>query len=186
MVRFADDVVMGFKNQRDAQRVLEALPGRLNRFGLSAHPDKTRLVRFVKPGGSDRKGSDTFDFLGFTHYWGKSRKGNWVIKRKTVRKRLNKALRGIAVWCRNNRHLPVAEQHKKLCQKLKGHFAYYGITGNIRCLYTYVEKVKRCWRKWLDRRGGKTSVTWKRFQQTLQCYPLPKVRVVHSIYAVKP
>lgn len=186
MVRFADDVVMGFKNQRDAQRVLEALPGRFNRFGLSAHPDKTRLVRFVKPGGSDRKGSDTFDFLGFTHYWGKSRNGNWVIKRKTARKRLNKALRGIAAWCRTNRHLPVAEQHKKLCQKLKGHFAYYGITGNIRCLYTYAEKVKRCWRKWLDRRGGKTSVTWKRLQQILQCYPLPKVRVVHSIYAVKP
>ena len=186
MVRFADDVVMGFKNQRDAQRVLEALPGRFNRFGLSAHPDKTRLIMFVKPGGSDRKGSDTFDFLRFTHYWSKSRNGNWVIKRKTARKRLNKALRGIAAWCRTNRHLPVAQQHKKLCQKLKGHFAYYGITGNIRCLYAYVEKVKRCWRKWLDRRGGKTSVTCKRFQQILQCYPLPKVRVVHSIYAVKP
>jgi group II intron reverse transcriptase/maturase len=186
MIRFSDDVVMGFETQEDAERVLAVLPKRLDRFGLSVHPDKTRLVEFARPDRKDRKGPGTFDFLGFTHYWGKSLKGNWVIKRKTAGKRLNRALKGISAWCRSNRHLSVSEQHKKLSQKLKGHFAYYGITGNVRCLYTYAEKVKRYWRKWLNRRGGKTSMTWERFQKLLQCYPLPKVRVVHSIYAAKP
>jgi len=133
-----------------------------------------------------RKGKDTFEFLGFTHYWGKSRKGNWVIKRKTARKRLQRGLKRIAQWCRFNRHRPVVYQHQKLCQKLNGHFAYYGITGNFRWLSRYVEGVKRIWHKWLNRRGGKSSMIWDKFNLLLDHYPLPAARVVHSIYAAKP
>jgi hypothetical protein len=187
-VRFprATHLLLGFESEEDAKRVLEVLPKRLGRFGLSIHPDKTRLVKFSTPEDANSKGAGTFDFLGFTHYWGKSRKGNWVIKRKTARKRLNRALKRASAWCRKNRHLPVAAQYSKLNRKLKGHFAYYGITGNARWLYRYREGVKRLWRKWLNRRGGKSSMTWERFEQLLRHYPLPKARVVHSIYAAKP
>jgi hypothetical protein len=177
---------MGFESNEDAKRVLEVLPGRFGRFGLSIHPEKTCLVKFFSPKGNNRKDVGTFDFLGFTHYWGKSLKGNWVIKRKTARKRFNRALKRASAWCRENRHLPVAVQHCKLGQKLKGHFAYYGMTGNARWLSRYREGVKRLWRKWLNRRGGKSSMSWERFEQLLHHYPLPKARVVHSIYAAKP
>ena len=186
MIRFADDVVMGFTSKSDALRVLGVLPKRLNRFNLSINSEKTRLVEFTKPAVSDRKGRDTFDFLGFTHYWGKSRKGNWVIKRKTARKRLLRGLKRIMQWCRINRHKPVVYQYQKLCLKLKGHFAYYGITGNYRWLSRFVEGVKRIWRKWLNRRGGKSPMLWDKFNLLLDHYPLPAARVVHSIYAAKP
>jgi RNA-directed DNA polymerase len=137
LVRYADDFVMGFACEEDARQVLDVLPKRFGRYGLTLHPDKTRLVPFCRPNQQPRRGTSagdsepgSFDLLGFTHYWGRSRQGFWVVKRKTAHGRLSRALRMIAQWCRLHRHDPIGEQHRTLSQKLRGHFAYYGITGN--------------------------------------------------------
>jgi hypothetical protein len=187
MTRFADDVVMGFELQEDAERVLRVLPKRLGKYGLTIHPDKTRLVAFGRPYGASGTKPGTFDFLGFTHYWGKSRRGKWIVKQKTARQRLSRGLKRIAEWCRHNRHRPVAEQHQELCQKLRGHFAYYGITGNDRELRKFREGVKKVWQKWLHRRPrSSTDMPWDRFTRLLQRYRFPPVRIVHSVCAAKP
>ena len=139
LVRYADDFVMGFECEEDAQRVYAVLPKRFGKYGLNLHPTKTRLIRFARPcrwqeGNKKRaeQGNDTFDFLGFTHYWGKTRKGGYAVKRKTAGKRLSRSLKAINQWLQSHLHLEVREQWNKLMQKLHGHFAYYGITGNRR------------------------------------------------------
>jgi len=182
LVRYADDAVMGFASKRDAHRVLEVLPKRFAKYGLSLHPEKTRLMPFLRPtaGKMDRKnGSQSFDFLGFTHYWGKSRKGNWVVKQKTAKDRLTRAIKKISLWCRRVRHWKVKEQHKKLVVKMKGHYGYYGITGNKRALACFREEAKRAWKKWLSRRSQKRK-EWEMFDKIQKRYPLPQPRIVHS------
>ncbi|HLP57542.1 MAG TPA: reverse transcriptase domain-containing protein, partial [Candidatus Deferrimicrobium sp.] len=182
-VRYADDAILGFENKETAEKVLEALKKRFAKFGLELHPEKTRLIYIgkPKPGSGTKPGS--FDFLGFTHFWGKSFKGNWVIKRKTASKKLREKLIKMNEWCRNNRHIPVKEQHKKLTQKLKGHYGYYGITGNMKGLQRFLNHVRRIWKKWLCRRSWRGNrLNWERFQQMLNEYPLPPATVVHSIY----
>ena len=136
LVRYADDFVMGFACEADARRVLDVLPKRLGKYGLSIHPDKTRLVRFTRPerrppaGPEGTPQLESFDFLGFTHFWSRSLRGNWVVKRKTAGSRFHRAVRKIAEWCRLNRHLPIREQYAALTQKLRGHYQYYGVIGN--------------------------------------------------------
>jgi group II intron reverse transcriptase/maturase len=187
MTRFADDAVMGFEFKEDAEKVLRVLPKRFGKYSLAIHPEKTRLVAFGRPRGHQGKKPETFDFLGFTLYWGKSRRGKWIIKRKTARQRLSRALRRIAEWCRHNRHRPIAEQHRELCQKIRGHFAYYGVTGNSLWLRKFREGVKKRWQKWLHRRSrSSTDMPWDRFNRLLQRYRLPPVKIVHSVYAAKP
>lgn len=184
-VRFADDAALVFEREEDAKRVLEVLPKRFAKYGLRLHPEKTRLVDFRSPprtgnGGSQRGRS--FDLLGFTHYWGRSRKGRWVVQRKTAKDRFTRALREIGRWCQVNRHVPVADQQKALQRKLKGHYAYYGITGNMRALARFLWEVRRLWRKWLDRRSSGNRLTWEKFVRLIERYPLPPPRVVHSVY----
>jgi RNA-directed DNA polymerase len=187
MTRCADDVVMGFARHEDAERELRVLPKRLGTYGLTLHPEKTRLVAFGRPTGTRGTPPGTFDFLGFTHDWGKARRGHWSIKRKTAPSRFSRGLKRITEWCRHNRHRPIAEQHQELCQKLRGHFAYYGITGNALWLRKLREEVKKAWQKWLHRRSrSSTDMPWDRFTRLLQRYRLPPARVVHSIYAAKP
>ena len=188
LIRYADDFVIGFTQEEDARRVLEVLPKRFGKYGLTIHPDKTRLVPFQEPppaasGQGTGPPPGTFTLLGFTHYWGRSLRGNWVVKRKTASSRLSRALRSIAHWCRFNRHRPVGEQHHTLSQKLRGHFAYYGITGNGPSLSWFRYEVGRCWRKWLNRRNRERSLDWNLFNRLLERYPLPPARVVHSVYA---
>jgi RNA-directed DNA polymerase len=188
LIRYADDFIMGFACEGDARRVLEVLPKRFGKYGLTLHPDKTRLVAFVSPARSPKdasgKGSSpgTFDLLGFTHFWARSRRGNWVVKRRTATSRLQRALGKIADWCRGNRHEPVAEQQQTLWQKLRGHFWYYGITGNGEALRCFRDGVIRLWRKWLSRRTRGDPFTWERFNLLLKGYPLPAAVVVHSVY----
>jgi len=182
LVRYADDAVMGFANERDAHRVLDVLPKRFARYGLSLHPEKTRLVPFQPPkvvNKDGKNGTGSFDFLGFTHYWGKSRKGNWVVKQKTAKGRLTRAIRNINLWCRKVRHWKVKEQHKKLVVKMKGHYGYYGITGNGRALACFREEVTKVWMKWLSRRSQKRK-GWEMFEKIKGRYPLPQPRIVHS------
>ena len=190
LVRFADDAMMIFSDRRDACRVMEVLPKRFGRFGLAVHPEKTRLVQFTRPKGpEDNQGSrgprETFNFLGFTHYWGLSRKGNWVVKKKTERGRFGRALRAVATWCKYNRHEPVREQQRALRLKLQGHFNYYGVTGNSYSIHKFAFEVQKVWRKWLDRRGKRNSMPWKKFKLLLRNYPLPAPRIMHSVYAAK-
>ena len=187
LIRFADDFVLVFELEADARRVLEVLPKRFGRYGLALHPDKTRLVRFEPPRGKaepreaqPHEEPRSFDFLGFTHFWEKSRRGRWVIKRKTAPDRLSRALRRFNLWCRRNRHTPVAWQHAKLLRKLRGHRDYYGITGNSRSLNSLLHWVKRIWRKWLSRRSRTSNLTWERFNLLLERYPLPNLRACHE------
>lgn len=189
LIRYADDFVIVFAREDDARRVMEVLPKRFGRYGLTLHPEKTRLVPFRRPpyratgkGGDREQRPGTFDLLGFTHYWGRSQRGHWVVMRQTASKRLSRAVENIAAWCRGNRHRPICEQHTALSQKLRGHYAYYGITGNGRALQAFLEAVKRCWRKWLDRRNCKHAMLWDRFNRLLKHYSLPPPKVVHSVY----
>jgi hypothetical protein len=187
ITRFADDAVMGFEFQEDAEKVLQVLPKRFGKYGLTIHPDKTRLVAFGRPSGTQGKRPGTFDFLGFTHYWGKSRRGKWIVKQKTARERLSRGLKRIDEWCRRNRHEPVVEQHRELCQKIRGHYAYYGITGNGLWLKKFNQGVRRSWQKWLHRRSRTSSdMPWDRFVRLSERYPFPPIRIAHSVYAAKP
>jgi hypothetical protein len=186
LIRFADDFAIGFRHERDARRVMEVLPKRFAKYGLSIHPDKTRLINFtssaksVRDGDSDSSaGPGSFELLGFTHYWGKSRRGKWVVKRKTASSRFTRAVRSIAHWCRNNRHQPLSQQHAKLCQKLHGHYAYYGITGNSEALSRFKHEVQRRWHKWLNRRNRQRELLWPQFNALLKRFPLPNPRIVH-------
>jgi group II intron reverse transcriptase/maturase len=185
MVRYADDAVLVFAHEEDAHRVAEVLPKRLAKYGLQLHTEKTRLVPFERPKADWRKGGrrpGTFDFLGFRHHWGQSRRGTPVVRRKTATDRMTRSLRAIRRWCRSHRHLPIAEQQRALGRKLKGHYAYYGITGNMAALQCFHHEVSRIWRRWLDRRSNRARMTWERFSRLLQRHPLPSPRVVHSVY----
>lgn len=176
IVRYADD----------ALRVMEVLPKRFGKYGLTIHPEKTRLIDFRKPkaqGGVKPSRPATFNFLGFTHYWGRSKKGRWYIRRKTKKSRFSRALKGIDEWCRRNRHLSLKQQHKMITLKVRGHFAYYGITGNGMGIVRFRNQVERIWRKWLNRRFRNPDMPWERFQRLKKSFALPPANVVHSYCA---
>ena len=184
LIRFADDFVIGCELESDAKRIMEVLPKRLGRFGLSIHPEKSKLLSFGKPSRNETRGHGgcgTFDFLGFTHYWARSRQGYWVIKRKTASKRQRRAKKALWEWCRRNRHLPIPAQHKQLSLKLQGHFLYYYIRGNYRQLDLLRRFVERAWRYWLSRRSQRGSITWEKFTRLLETFPLPKPERVYWI-----
>ena len=182
LVRFADDFVMTFKNHHDAKRVLEVLGKRLERYGLTLHPDKTRFIDFrpERSGGThpDCKGPP-FDFLGFTHTWARSQKGKKVVRQRTAKSRLGRALRAVNDWCRVNRHQPIRWQHARLSARLVGHYAYYGITGNMWQLRRYLRQTTRLWKKWLERRTRSQPIPWDRFNDFLARHPLPRTTIIH-------
>jgi len=190
LVRYADDFVLVFASARDAQRVMAVLAKRFAKYGLTIHPQKTRVLDFRRPRPQEQagKGGESFQFLGFTHHWGRSRKGRWVVQRKTASQRMSRALKAVAQWCKQNRHWPLAEQHQGLSRKLKGHFAYYGITGNGRALSRFRDQVVEIWFKWLNRRGGQRRWTWERYARVLRVVPLPEAIVIHSVlrHAARP
>jgi group II intron reverse transcriptase/maturase len=192
LVRYADDFVMVFEHEADARRVFEVLPKRLARFGLTLHPEKSRLLKFTKPANKEKEPPDeppaSFDFLGFTHHWARSRRGLWVIKQKTAKGRLARALKRINEWCQLNRHRPLREQLQLLTAKLRGHCGYYGLTGNSRSLTRFRQGLLGRWRFWLNKRSHRTRMTWEKFSRLLDRYPLPQARAVHStlLHAAKP
>lgn len=189
MVRFADDFIVLFDRKQDAERFLAVLPKRFGKYGLSLHPDKTRMVPFRRPDrvddGDDPPG--TFNFLGFTHYWGRSRKPTpkgkppskrWYAMQKTAKDRLSRALRRLGEWCRWHRHDPLEAQHLMLVKKLEGHYGYYGITGNFSAIAKVFYVTKRLWRKALARRSQQ-RVPWAKMARILERFPLPAPRIVH-------
>jgi len=182
LVRYADDAVILFACEEDARRVMDVLPKRLGKYGLKLHPEKTRLVEFRRPrpqasprsedGGSSGRG--TFDLLGFTHHWARSRRGFWVVKQRTASDRFSRALKRVSAWCRKHRHLSVKQQWATLCAKLRGHFEYFGLIGNPRSLDRFRYAVTQVWRKWLNRRSQRAHMSWDRMNHLLERYPLPQ------------
>jgi RNA-directed DNA polymerase len=179
ILRYADDFLLGFTNKADAMRVMEVLPRRLGKYGLTLHPEKTRLIELRE--GEGQQG-DTFDFLGFTHYMSKSRKGIPILKRKTSSKKFSASLKRLEEWLKLNRHIGVRELMGQLNLKLRGHYGYYGITFNSRKLKTYYEQTTRKLHKWLNRRGGKKTVwNWDKVTKlTTEWMPLLKPKIYHS------
>jgi len=187
-VRFprATRLVIVFADESDARRVMEVLAKRFGKYGLALHPEKTRLIDCRRPDGSGKGGGGgkppTFDFLGFTHYWGRSRKGKPIVKRKTAQSRFSRSLTRVALWCKRNRHKPITDQQRYLAAVLLGHFSYYGLTGNGRALGAFRHQLVRIWLCWLRRRSQRRRLTWDRFARLLKRSPLPPPKVVHSIY----
>jgi len=184
MVRYADDVAVLFARKQDAERFLEALPKRFGKYGLTLHPDKTRLVPFQRPDrvGPDEAGPGTFDLLGFTHVWAVSRKGFWVVKQRTAQDRFSRALRRLRAWCRWHRHDPLEAQHRALTQKLEGHYAYYGITSNGDGIKNFFCQAERAWHAALARRSQR-GFSWEKMRRLLERLPLPPPRIVHRYVA---
>jgi RNA-directed DNA polymerase len=185
LVRYADDFVIAFERRDDAEWVKDATGERMNRFGLTLHPDKTRLVPFRRPGGR-KKGEpewETFDFLGFTAHWRRSHKGGHAFALKTRTARLRRAITSVNEFCRRHRHEPVAQQHADLCRRLEGHMNYFGVNGNSKSLSQLVYWAKRIWRKWLDRRSQRARMNWNRFGLILDRFPLPRPTIRVQIWA---
>jgi len=188
LCRYADDFVVVFANEGDARRVMDVLPKRLGKYGLTVHPTKTRLVPFRRPvikrDGDDTAGSATFDLLGFTIHWAKSRAGKWVVKLRTASNRLSRSLSRVRVWCRTNRHQAVGWQWHMLVAKLRGHYGYFGVTGNMRALERFRYEVLRVWRKWLSRRSTASRHGWgPTWSRLLERYPLPEPRITRAFSA---
>jgi group II intron reverse transcriptase/maturase len=180
LYRYADDFVIVFQHEQDARRVLEVLPKRFDKYGLSLHPDKTRLLCFKRPASDGSGPQADVPLLGFSLYWGKTRKGRWMVWAKTHRTRISRALRHAGQWCRNHRHRQVRWQWERLRRKLRGHYAYFGIVGNRRALNSVYEGVKKIWFKWLNRRSNRSRISWPLMASLLARYPLPSPRIVHS------
>ena len=185
MVRYADDFVIVCAVKSDAEKLMAVLPKRFGKYGLTLHPEKTRLVRFTEPASKSNPdggdgGSGTFDLLGFTHFWRRGRRGGWVIGQKTAKGRLTRAIRKVTEWLRSNRNRKVVDQHRELVPKLRGHYQYYGITGNWRALSAFYETVRRAWHRWLNRRSQRNTMVWESFEQLLRQYVLPRPKIVHS------
>lgn len=182
IVRYADDVLMAFGSYSAAKKVLEVTRKRFAKYGLELHPEKTRIIDFRRPVGKKRsKQPDgiprTFDFLGFTFFWGKGRRGFWVLKNKTRKKSFQSGLRDISEWCRANRHEKVFWQHRKLSEKLKGHYAYFGRRCNSPAMERFRYQVCKIWRYWLRRRSQQRHLSWKQFYERLTKTPLPSPRI---------
>jgi RNA-directed DNA polymerase len=179
LIRYADDFVICFEREDDARRVADVLPKRFARYGLTLHPDKTRLLRYTRPRSDDDQRS-TFDFLGFTHFWAKARSGRWVIKRKTMAKRLARKLHEIWLWCKEHRHEPIEWQRERLASRLSGYYHYFGISCNHQSLDRVYRGVQEAWRYWLNRRSQRAKMHWERFTALAKLFPLPRPRIVHQ------
>jgi len=187
LTRYADDFVLGFERRDDAERVMAVLGKRLGRFGLALQTGKTRLVPFGRPPRDHRgKGPGTFDFLGFTWSWRRTRRGSWRVACTTRRARRRRILQSVSRYCRRHRHEPVAVQHTALTSSLRGHYNYFGVNGNARSLRGVGRQAMRIWFKWLNRRSQKRSFTWERFNALLRKYPLPVPRITVQIWGSAP
>ncbi len=189
LVRYADDFVIAFEREDDAARVMNVLGKRMEKYGLTLHPEKTRLIPFERPSLWPREGDrqpGTFDFLGFTIYWRRTRSGKWAVTMKTRKARFSRAVMAISEYCRKERHRPVPEQHAKLRVRLQGHYNYYGVNNNLRMLNRLRYLTENVWRKWLNRRSQRGRMTWERFKRLLSQYPLPMPHTRVQLWANAP
>lgn len=185
LIRYADDFIIGFERQDDAVRVQGMVQERLAQYRLRLNPEKTRLLPFERPRPWQRggKGPGTFDFLGFTLYWRKTRRPIWALSYKTRKARLQKAAQAIADFCRRQRHLSVKDQHASLCRRTRGHFNYFGVNGNWNSLKQLVRIVQRLWLQGLRRRSQRARLSWQRYEALLKAFPLPRPRITVNLWA---
>src|SRR6266700_2772711 len=183
-IRFADDAILCFHYREDAEKVKNVLSKRFAKYGLTLHPEKTRLLEFgryaeerAKKQGKKKPG--TFDFLGLTHICARSRRGKFTVHVRTMRKRLRRSLTAVGEWCQEHRHMPVDQQQETLNAKLRGHYQYYGRPTNSQSLLQFYRGVVRIWRKWLNRRTRGNRMTWERYKQILRRYPLLSPQIRH-------
>lgn len=193
VIRYADDTVLGFQHQAEADRFLEDLRKRLEKFGLELHPEKTRRIEFGRFAGPnrERRGEgkpETFDFLGFTHISGKNSKGHFTVRRRTIRKRMRSKLRQIKQQLRERMHDPMPQTGEWLKSVVQGYFNYHAVPGNMESLNVFRHRVTRLWRRVLLRRGGKRRPNWARLHRLVEhwlptpcvLHPYPEVRFAAS------
>mgnify|MGYP001548797098 CR=1 FL=1 len=189
MIRYADDYVVCFEDRQEAETFKEAMEERLQQFGLETAPEKTKLLEFGMFAQSKAKSrgekAETFEFLGFTHYNSRSRDGKrYRMKRKTISKRMTAKLVGYKEWLRANRTLPTYQILKTTAAKLRGHFAYYGVTDNGKSINSFNYQITLTLYKWLNRRGKRGCYTWEKFGKLLQRYPLPRPRIMVNLLSL--
>jgi len=186
LIRYADDYVACFQDAEDAKHFMQEMKIRLNKFHLEVAPEKTKLFEFGKfaqlKAKSRGERTATFDFLGLTHYCSRSRDGKYFrMKRKTVSKRFTAKLKGYKEWLKANRTLPTADILITTAAKLRGHFAYYGVTDNSKSIKNFAYQVTLTLLKWLNRRGKRGCYTWEKFLKLLKLYPLPRPRIMVNL-----
>jgi len=191
LVRYADDFVACFQYEDDAKRFYASLIKRLEKFGLEVATEKTRIIAFGRNASRERRGNgqgkpETFDFLGFTHYCGRSTSGQFRVKRKTSAKKFRASLARVKEWLHLNLVTPTAEVVSMLAVKLVGHYRYYGITDNSGMIGDFFYHVRRMLFKWFCRRSQKTGMNWDKYQRFLTRNPIPRGRITVSIYDVRP
>ena len=189
LVRYADDFVCVVRNKEDAERIERGLHNRFNQYGLTLHPSKTRRFSFGhferENATQQNRRANTFDFLGFTHYCDKSRKGGFKVGRKTSRKKFQRKYKEMNLWLKSIRNaVETKVWWKILAAKLRGHFQYYGVSENYRGVLRFYKETIRLVYKWMNRRSQRGKMNWERFNSYLEHYPLPKPRIVHSFYIV--
>ena len=187
LLRYCDDLVILVQHKKEAEEILVGLEERLNKFGLDLSKEKTRLIDFgryarINAEKKDKK-PDTFDFLGFTHFCDKTRKGSFKVGRKTKKKKLNTSLKEMKGWLKSVRNaIKIREWWKVLAAKLRGHYEYYGISGNHSSISVFYRQTCKLVFKWINRRSQKKSMNWKQFINYLKCHPLPLPKIKHNIY----
>lgn len=152
----------------------------MQKFGLTIHPEKTKIIDFRHSGRSKTTFDTKFSFLGFTHIWKKSKHGKWIVHQRTAKDRLSRSLKAIHLYCKKYRHKTMPEQHEALTQRVRGHYAYFGITGNVKQLQRFHHSVERIWHFWLSRRSRGSRIAWDKFRLLLNRYPIPAPRIVHQ------
>lgn len=187
MIRYCDDFVILMEEEEEANQIIQWLRERLNKFGLELSETKTRIERFGRKVWSDHeKGGPkpgSFNFLGFTHYCSKSRKGVFKVSRRTEKRRFHRSMQKVKQWLKYNRsRLTLQELHGWVSIMLMGHYRYYGVSDNSRQLQCYHHKIKECYYKWLNRRSQRRSFTWESFDKYLRRHPLPMPKIYHNLY----
>ncbi len=191
LVRYADDYLCMVHYRDDARCIERALRDRFKKFGLELHPEKTRVISFGKfereNAEKQRRRANAFDFLGFTHFCGKSRKGKFIVGRKTSRKKFRMKSKDMNQWLKAVRNADKVKKWWPILQaKLRGHYQYYGVSGNMRPLMRFRLTTTRLTYKWLNRRSQRNSFNWEEFNKYLEHYPLPRPRIVHNMYTLSP
>jgi RNA-directed DNA polymerase len=191
LIRFADDFLNLARYQEDARYIERALRERFKKFSLELHPEKTRVISFGRyereNAERQKRRANTFDFLGFTHYCDKSRRGKFIVGRRTSRKKFRMKCQEMNQWLKAVRNADKVEKWWPILEaKLRGHYEYYGVSGNMRSVNRFYTNTVRLTYKWLNRRSQRKSFNWKGFHQYLESYPLPKPRIVHNMYTLSP
>ena len=183
MYRYCDDVIIRCERAKEAEGIRRAMRRRLDKFSLQMNEEKTKIVSFSREREKQGERQGAFDFLGFTFYWGKTRRGYYVPKLKTSGKKLRSKWRRVNEWCRKYRSIhKMSKLWKIFCMKLRGHIQYFGVTFNHRRVNRFIGVATKIFLKWMNRRGSRGSIRWEDFTKYMKAFPLPRVQVHHKLF----